>query len=107
MSISQIIEYFLCQAVSAPPHEGDPLLCTTVLPYLENLHYPSPGASQVISEPGELSLEPGQGQDQGLKVEQEQERPSSAPQTNFENRLVRQKSKTTSCIKLKNGCKTH
>ena len=29
------------QAVSAPPHGSDPLLSTTVLPYLENLHYPS------------------------------------------------------------------
>ena len=91
------------QAVSAPPHEGDPLLSTTVLPYLENLHFPSPQTSRVASEP---DLEPSQDPDQELKVDTETERPSSAPQTGFENRLVRKKSKTTSCIKLKNGCKT-
>ena len=93
------------QAVSAPPHEGDPLLCTTVLPYLENHHYPSPQASQVASEP-DLILEQGS----CLEVQQnpETERPNSAPlAAGFESRqLVRKKSKTTSCMKLKNGCKT-
>eukprot|EP00088_Acartia_fossae_P022931 TRINITY_DN2401_c0_g1_i1.p1 TRINITY_DN2401_c0_g1~~TRINITY_DN2401_c0_g1_i1.p1 ORF type:complete len:640 (-),score=154.70 TRINITY_DN2401_c0_g1_i1:398-2317(-) len=29
------------QAATAPPYHDDPLLSTTVLPYLENLHYPS------------------------------------------------------------------
>jgi len=92
------------KAVSAPPHEGDPLLCTTVLPYLENHHYPSPLASQIASEPDFLleqnAEEPGSGV-------HETERPNSAPHAvGFENRLVRKKSKTTSCMKLKNGCKT-
>ena len=88
------------KAVSAPPHEGDPLLSTTVLPYLEHLHYPSPDTSQLISQPGDAG-------DQEMRVETSGDhRPSSAPGTQFENRLVRQKSKTTSCIKLKNGCKT-
>merc|ERR1719150_1877609 len=84
-------------------HLIHPLLSTTVLPYLENLHFPSPQTSRVASEP---DLEPSQDPDQELKVDTETERPSSAPQTGFENRLVRKKSKTTSCIKLKNGCKT-
>ena len=96
------ISYY--QAVSAPPHEGDPLLSTTVLPYLENHHYPSPQASQVASEPDFL-LEQRQGSQ--LAVQEEAERPTSAPlAAGFENRLVRKKSKTTSCMKLKNGCKT-
>ena len=95
------------QAVSAPPHEGDPLLSTTVLPYLEALHFPSPSPSQPASEP---DLEFSRGQSRSASVVDESvpdlERPNSAPHNNFESRLVRKKSKTTSCMKLKNGCKT-
>lgn len=95
------------KAVSAPPHEGDPLLSTTVLPYLEALHFPSPSPSQPASEP---DLEFSRGQSRSASVVDESvpdlERPNSAPHNNFESRLVRKKSKTTSCMKLKNGCKT-
>ena len=90
------------KAVSAPPHlEGDPLLSTTVLPYLQNHHYPSSPHSDTASEP-ELVLQSAQ---HCLQPESEP-RPNSAPGPGPENRLVRKKSKTTSCIKLKNGCKT-
>jgi len=75
------------QAVSAPPHQSDPLLSTTVLPYLENLHFPS-DQPDLITE-------------HDLHRQQEEE--------NDDCELVkpeRKKSKTTSCIKFKNGCKT-
>ena len=84
------------KAVSAPPHEGDPLLCTTVLPYLHSHHYPSPPRSHSNSDP-ELVLQSDL---------QQEPRPTSAPGVGTERRLARKKSKTTSCIKLKNGCKT-
>jgi len=87
------------KAVSAPPNDGDPLLSTTVLPYLENLHYSSPETSQVGSE----SEYP---QKEEISNESAPPRPSSQSTDRLENRLVRKKSKTTSCIKLKNGCKT-
>jgi len=87
------------KAVSAPPHEGDPLLCTTVLPYLHSHHYPSPPHSHNNSHP-ELVL-------QSDLHQQSEPRPNSAPGPGVEERgLERKKSKTTSCIKLKNGCKT-
>lgn len=93
------------KAVSAPPHDGDPLLSTTVLPYLENLHYPSPPESEVG---GGTASNPEITTELNMKFQQEQHdditRPVSSRST--ENRLVRKKSKTTSCIKLKNGCKT-
>ena len=94
--------------MSAPPHEGDPLLSTTVLPYLEALHFPSsPGVSQRASEP-DLQLSQAQSRSASVTAEAgpDTERPNSAPHNNFESRLVRKKSKTTSCMKLKNGCKT-
>jgi len=93
------------KAVSAPPHEGDPLLSTTVLPYLEALHMGSPGPRA-----SESDLQLSQPQSRSASVQGEAgpdtERPNSAPHNNFESRLVRKKSKTTSCMKLKNGCKT-
>jgi len=91
-------------AVSAPPHSGtDPLLSTTVLPYLENLHFPSPSGSPEGEAP------PGAGEgvegatvtEHELRVAREQEQAA----TSQPGQLVRKKSKTTSCIKLKNGCK--
>jgi len=94
------------KAVSAPPHDGDPLLSTTVLPYLENLHYPSPPGSDAgavsPSHPGTTTEH-----DIRLKTEQQEQltRPGSA-RSAAEHKLVRKKSKTTSCIKLRNGCKT-
>ena len=91
--------------MSAPPHEGDPLLSTTVLPYLEALHMGSPGPRA-----SESDLQLSQPQSRSASVQWEAspdtERPNSAPHNNFESRLVRKKSKTTSCMKLKNGCKT-
>jgi len=82
------------KAVSAPPHEGDPLLSTTVLPYLENLHSSSPTESASASQM-DLSQEPAVAA------------PPAPPRLHSTNhRLVRKKSKTTSCIKLKNGCKS-
>jgi len=94
------------KAVSAPPHEGDPLLSTTVLPYLENLHYPSPPGSEAgVMTP----THPGTTTEHDIRVKQEQQehpaRPGSA-RSAVEHKLVRKKSKTTSCIKLRNGCKT-
>ena len=95
--------------MSAPPHEGDPLLSTTVLPYLEALHFPSsPGVSHRASE-ADLQLSQAQSRSASVTAEagpEDTERPNSAPHNNFESRLVRKKSKTTSCMKLKNGCKT-
>jgi len=75
------------QAVSAPPHVIDPLLSTTVLPYLENLHFPS-DQPDLITE-------------HDLHRQQEME----LDDLEF-NKPERKKSKTTSCIKFKNGCKT-
>jgi len=94
------------KAVSAPPHDGDPLLSTTVLPYLENLHYPSPPGSDA----GAVSpSHPGTTTEHDIRLKQEQQeqqtRPGSA-RSAAEHKLVRKKSKTTSCIKLRNGCKT-
>ena len=95
------------KAVSAPPHDGDPLLSTTVLPYLENLHYPSPPGSDAggVMTP----THPGTTTEHEIRVKQEQQeqqtRPGSA-RSAVEHKLVRKKSKTTSCIKLRNGCKT-
>ena len=88
------------KAVSAPPNEGDPLLSTTVLPYLENLHYSSPETSQVASESEYPQKE------EETRNDSVPPRSSSQCTDRLENRLVRKKSKTTSCIKLKNGCKT-
>jgi len=94
------------KAVSAPPHDEDPLLSTTVLPYLENLHYPSPPGSDA----GAVSpSHPGTTTEHDFRLKQEQQelqtRPGSA-RSAAEHKLVRKKSKTTSCIKLRNGCKT-
>jgi len=75
----------ISQAVTAPPHMKDPLLSTTVLPYLENLHYPS-------SQPD-------------LITEHDLYRQDMEEEENYEVKPERKKSKTTSCIKLKNGCK--
>jgi len=65
----------------------DPLLSTTVLPYLENLHFPS-DQPDLITE-------------HDLHRQQEME----LDDLEF-NKPERKKSKTTSCIKFKNGCKT-
>jgi len=95
------------KAVSAPAYEGDPLLSTTVLPYLENLHYPSPPESEAGVEGLPDILDSDKAND--LEVNQEQTfevREASNPRYSAEHKLVRKKSKTTSCIKLKNGCKT-
>merc|ERR1719341_2998420 len=73
----------ISQAVTAPPHMKDPLLSTTVLPYLENLHYPS-------SQPD-------------LITEHDLYRQDMEEEENYEVKPERKKSKTTSCIKLKNG----
>ena len=77
------------QAVSAPPHEGDPLLSTTVLPYLQSHHFPSPPHSDTASEP-ELVLQSSHPAHQSHSTPSESEpRPNSAPGSGFENRLVR------------------
>jgi len=97
------------KAVSAPPYQGDPLLSTTVLPYLENLHYPSPlvsagGTGSPVGE-GEGGLTMGSRStitEHQLKKQISEN--NSAVQENRRS-LVRKKSKTTSCIKIKNGCK--
>ena len=76
-----------------------------MLPYLENLHFPSASGSPE----GEAPPGAGEGGEGGegatvteheLRVAREQEQATSQP-----GQLVRKKSKTTSCIKLKNGCK--
>lgn len=95
------------KAVSAPPHDGDPLLSTTVLPYLENLHYPSPPESEAGG--GVTPSNPDTTTEHDLRIKQEQQEAQARPTSSrsaMEHRLVRKKSKTTSCIKLKNGCKT-
>jgi len=101
------------KAVSAPPHGDDPLLSTTVLPYLENLHFPSPpgssggspldegGGMQTVTE-HQLRLRREEQEKEKVAAEKEEE----GEQANKQMQLVRKKSKTTSCIKLKNGCKT-
>jgi len=95
------------KAVSAPPHDGDPLLSTTVLPYLENLHYPSPPESEAGG--GVTPSNPDTTTEHDLRVRQEQLEAQARPGSSrsaMDHKLVRKKSKTTSCIKLKNGCKT-
>merc|ERR1712107_261377 len=97
------------KAVSAPPHVSDPLLSTTVLPYLENLHFPSPPGSSAGSpqhEGGETTVTEHQlrmRREEQERAEQEEEGEAAKEARQM---LVRKKSKTTSCIKLKNGCKT-
>jgi len=106
------------KAVSAPPYEGDPLLSTTVLPYLENLHYPSPlpsvgGGGSPSDEMGlTIAIQPssirGEVSEHQLKKEmrsQTGESESRSSSRSKKRHLVRKKSKTTSCIKIKNGCK--
>lgn len=97
-------------AVSAPPHGSDPLLSTTVLPYLENMHYPSPSGSQVGETdwsggsllPSFSAVEVTEHQDTLEEPVLTEQRSKSA---DHHRQLVRKKSKTTSCIKFKNGCK--
>merc|ERR1719204_2831849 len=103
------------KAVSAPPHGDDPLLSTTVLPYLENLHFPSPPGSSggsPLDEGGEMTVTEHQlrlrreEQEKEKVVAEKEEKEEEGEQANKQMQLVRKKSKTTSCIKLKNGCKT-
>ena len=74
-----------------------------MLPYLENLHLPSPsGSPEGEAPPG--AGEGGEGAtvtEHELRVAREQEQAAASQP----GQLVRKKSKTTSCIKLKNGCK--
>merc|ERR1712107_497728 len=100
------------KAVSAPPHGDDPLLSTTVLPYLENLHFPSPPGSSggsPLDEDGAMTVTEHQLRLRREEQEKEKvaaEKEEEGEQANNQMQLVRKKSKTTSCIKLKNGCKT-
>jgi len=95
------------KAVSAPPHGSDPLLSTTVLPYLENLHFPSPPDTGTggRTSPGEDAHSHTVTEHQ-LRLRREEQEVGGNPGAGDRSRaLVRKKSKTTSCIQLKNGCK--
>jgi len=81
-------------AASAPPYHDDPLLSTTVLPYLENLHYPS-------QEPDLITEHDLHRQQEEL---QEMDTMSHHQLSNARH-LTRKKSKTTTCTKLKDTCK--
>ena len=106
------------------------LFLNKVLPYLENLHFPSPPGSsggspldegggmvnetenififysvnvlqQTVTE-HQLRLRREEQEKEKVAEKEEEE----GEQANKQMQLVRKKSKTTSCIKLKNGCKT-
>ena len=100
-----------------------------VLPYLENLHFPSPPGSSggspldegggmvnkteniLIFESANLFQQTVTEHQLRLRREEQEkekvaEKEEEGEQANKQMQLVRKKSKTTSCIKLKNGCKT-
>jgi hypothetical protein len=82
-----------------------------VLPYLENLHFPSPPDSGAAgsSSPAEGARDTVTEHELRLRREEQARRAGQEGDTELpakqQKMLVRKKSKTTSCIKLKNGCK--
>ena len=110
----------------------DALFLNKVLPYLENLHFPSPPGSSggsPLDEGGEMVIATEnilwdsanlsqqtvtehqlrlrrEEQEKEKVVAEKEEKEEEGEQANKQMQLVRKKSKTTSCIKLKNGCKT-
>ena len=98
---------------------------------MENLHFPSPPGSSggsPLDEGGGIVIKPKtflsenanllqqtvtehqlrlrREEQEKEKVVAEKEEEGEGEQANRQMQLVRKKSKTTSCIKLKNGCKT-